>query len=87
MSTSHAVFRALPFLAQIELVWDEGHHLATRYEGPHTLVLYHMAGDFFVEMVYNHVDNVLQEQLQTFVSPALLAPYAAYINLDDLTRP
>lgn len=77
----------LPFLTQLELVWDEGRHLGTRYEGQHTLVLYHMAGDFFVEMFYNHVDNVLQEQLQTFVSSALLTPYADSISLDDLTSP
>ncbi|UOQ69385.1 hypothetical protein [Hymenobacter volaticus] len=86
MPTAHSAFRTLPFLTQIELVWDEGHHLATRYEGSDTLVLYHMQGEFFVEMFYNHVDNVLQEKLRTFVSPAFLEPYAASIELDDLTR-
>lgn len=86
MPTSHAAFRALPFLEQIELVWDEGHHLATRYEGPDTLVLYHLQGEFFVEMFYNHVDNVLQKKLRTFVRPAFLEPYAAYIKLDELNR-
>ncbi|UOQ67728.1 hypothetical protein [Hymenobacter volaticus] len=84
MPTSHPNFRVLPFLDQIELVWDEGRHIAPRYEGKDTLVLYHMQGDFFVEMFYNHVDNVLQERLRTFVSTAFLEPYAAYIKLDDL---
>lgn len=86
MPTAHPAFRTLPFLDQIELVWDEGRHLATRYEGQDTLVLYHMQGEFFVEMFYNHIDNVLQEKLRTFVSTALLEPYAASINLDDLSR-
>ena len=84
MPTSRAAFRTLPFLDQIGLVWDEGRHIATRYEGKQTLVLYYMQGEFFVEMFYNHVDNVLEEKLQTFVSTTLLEPYAAYIKLDDL---
>ena len=49
-------------------------------------MLYHLQCDFFVEMFYNHVDNVLQEKLRTFVSTAFLEPYAAYVDLADLTR-
>lgn len=85
MPTTHPTFRALPFLAQIELVWDEGRHLATRYEGPDTVVLYHLQGDFFVEMFYNQADNVLHEKLRTFTSPTYLEPYAAAVTLDELS--
>jgi hypothetical protein len=85
MPTTHAAFQALPFLAQIELVWDEGRHLATRDEGQDTVVLYHLQGDFFVEMFYNQVDNVLHEQLRTFTSTTCLEPYAAAISLDELS--
>jgi hypothetical protein len=85
MPTTYATFQALPFLAQIELVWDEGRHLATRYEGQDTVVLYHLQGDFFVEMFYNQVDNVLHEKLRIFTSPACLEPYAASISLDELS--
>jgi hypothetical protein len=84
MPTAHTTFQALPFLAQLEIVWDEGHHLATRYEGQHTVVLYHLQGDFFVETFYNHVDYVLEDKLRTFTSPACLEPYAAAITLADL---
>ncbi|WP_022826307.1 hypothetical protein [Hymenobacter norwichensis] len=86
MPTTQAVFQAFPFLAQIELVWDEGRHLATRYEGQDTVVLYHLQGDFFVEMFYNQVNNVLHEKLRTFTSTVFLEPYATYINMDDLTQ-
>ncbi|MDF7814935.1 hypothetical protein [Hymenobacter sp. YC55] len=85
MPTSHADFRALPFLEQIELVWDEGRHIATRYEGKNTLVLYHMSGEFFVEMFYNHEDNVLVEKLRTSTGTEFLDDYTAAIKLDDLT--
>ncbi|UOQ64872.1 hypothetical protein [Hymenobacter volaticus] len=49
-----------------------------------TVALYHMAGGFFVELFYNPLDNVLQDKLRTFVSTALLEPYASVVNLDDL---
>lgn len=84
MPTSHYAFRALPFDQQARLVWDEGRHLATRYEEVDTVALYHMEGGFFVELFYNPIDNVLQERLITFVSTALLEPYASVVNLDDL---
>lgn len=84
MPTSAAAFQTLPFLDQMELVWDEGRHIATRYEGKQTLVLYHLSGGFFVEMFYNQVENVLLAQVRMFVSTAGLEPYAANIQLDDL---
>ena len=84
MPTSHYAFRALPFLEQIQIVWDEGQHLATRYEEENTVGLYHMEGGFFVELFYDHVANVLHQQLRTFISTACLESYAAYIKLDDL---
>ncbi|UOG74550.1 hypothetical protein MTX78_20830 [Hymenobacter tibetensis] len=84
MPTTHYAFRALPFEQQIVLVWDERQHVATRYEEVDTVAPYYMGGASFVELFYNPIYNVLQDRLRTFVSTALLEPYASVVNLDDL---
>ncbi len=58
--------------------------MAIRYEEEDTIILYYMAGKFFVELYYDHVANVLQTELRTFTSSNCLEAYTGYIKLDDL---
>jgi hypothetical protein len=82
-------FQNLAFEDQVTAVWAHGRHIATRYEEEDTVGLYLMESGFFVELFYDEIANHMVERTRPFPADDLdsLEDYAAYVRLDDLTRP
>ena len=89
MSLDLATFQNLAFEDQVTAVWEHGKYIATRFEEEDIVGLYLMADGFFVELFYDEVANHMVERTRPFPTDdhGSLEDYAAYVRLDDLTRP
>jgi hypothetical protein len=73
-------FNSLPYERQLVVVFDTGTFLARRWEEEDGINLYHLPGDFFVEVYYDtHVNQIVQ--LRSFTSAAPLENYTLSIEL------
>jgi hypothetical protein len=73
-------FNLLPYERQLVAVFTLGTFLAHRAVDEGDINLYHLPGDFFVEVYYNtHTGQVLL--LQSFVNAAPLESYTLSIEL------
>jgi hypothetical protein len=73
-------FNLLPYERQLVAVFTLGTFLAHRTIDEDAINLYHLPGDFFVEVYYNtHTGQVLL--LQSFTSTMLLENYTSSIEL------
>jgi hypothetical protein len=75
-------FNALPYERQLVAIFDTGTFLARRWEEEDGINLYHLPGDFFVEVYYDtHVNQIVQ--LRSFTSAAPLENYTLNIELPE----
>jgi hypothetical protein len=75
-------FNALPYERQLVHVFDEGTFLARRWEEEDGINLYHLPGNFFVELYYDMYANELV-RLRSFHSAAPLENYTFSIQLPE----
>jgi hypothetical protein len=75
-------FNALPYERQLVAIFDTGTFLARRWEEEDGINLYHLPGDFFVELYYDTHANELV-RLQRFRSAAPLENYTLSIQLPE----
>ena len=75
-------FNLLPYERQLVAVFDEGTFLARRWEEEDGVNLYHLPGDFFVEVYYDTLANEIA-RLKSFRSAAPLEDYAAGVGLPE----
>ena len=75
-------FDLIPYARQLAHVFDGGTFLARRWEEEDGISLYHMPGEFFVEVYYDTRANKLV-RLRSFSSAAPLEDYAAYVRLPE----
>ena len=83
MPVSHYAFRLLPLHEQLATVFTEGTFLMTRWEEESAINLYWLTGQFFAEVYYDEVGNLLY-QVQAFTSMACLADYLCYVRLPGM---
>jgi hypothetical protein len=76
-------FNLLPYGRQLVAIFTLGTFLAYRVVDEGDVNLYHLPGDFFVEVCYNtHTDRVVQ--LRSFTSAAPLENYTLSIELPQV---
>ena len=75
-------FNALSHEDQLAAVNETGTHLATRWEGPTAVLLYHLPGEVFAEMSYDTAANAITG-VRAFAGSAPLQQYADAITLPE----
>ena len=73
-------FNQLTGERQLVTVFGTGTYLARRWEERDGINLYHLSGDFFVELYYDPLAQELM-RLRSFRSAEPLEDYAAYMRL------
>jgi len=85
VAISYNLFCALSSVEQYAAVWHEGTFLVRRYQGADAVNLYHMAGDYFAEVFYDHLTCQLRlVEGFPFYDRERLANYTSCIQLDNL---
>jgi hypothetical protein len=75
-------FNLLPYERQLVAVFNTGTFLARRWEEEDGINLYHLPGEFFVELYYDiHANELVR--LHSFTSAAPLENYTLYVQLPD----
>jgi hypothetical protein len=75
-------FNLHPYVRQLVAIFDTGIFLARRWEEEDGINLYHLSGDFFVELYYDtHMNQIVQ--LRSFTSARPLENYTAYVPLPE----
>ncbi|TGE20974.1 hypothetical protein [Hymenobacter metallicola] len=80
-------FNLLSYERQVSLVFASATFLATRWQNQEAVNLYYLAGQqkgVFVELFYDTQAKAIV-RLRAFTSGRLLAEYAAFIQLSDMS--
>ena len=75
-------FKRLRHTNKTETVWENGEHIASRYDGIFSITLWQI-GAFYVEIYFDMLQNKITA-FESFENSQMLEPYLVQIDISSL---